>query len=419
MKPGALPPSPRRRGSVLVVVLVMLLFTAGLLTVFIDKASTDLIVEARRIRADRLRSEAYSALEVTVAVLNEFVQADANALRSPQEGWGDPLGFAGWQPEEGHTVAVTFEDESGKIPLANVDAMTLTTLFKSWEMSESDAGEMADAILSWIKPNYTPTTTFSATYDQGDLPYAAPRRSMLSFNELAAIDLASKFFYDANGRPNAYWQRFADTFSLYTYAQPNLNAFPVRPDVLAALGKFEPEVQQKLADYLGGTGEYDGQGPKYFKVRNDANPIVGAGGSLTSFNTIIRALRIHVTVSQGESSYRLTAMISPPNGATPAQSTATNTPTAASNAAAGNNLAAAGAGAARGGGAAAANGRGGAAANGRAGAAGAGRAGAGATGAAANSTTSLRYPFTVIEIRENYEPPQFSAAAPTEEAPPL
>jgi hypothetical protein len=423
MHPGALFPSSARarRGSVLLVVLVMLLFTAGVLTVFIDKASTDLIVEARRIRADRLRSEAYSALEVTLAVLNEFVQADANALRSPQEGWSDPLGFAGWEAPEGHTVTVTFEDESGKIPLESVDATILTTLFKSWEMSESDAGEMADAILSWIKPNYTPTTTYAPTYDQGDLPYAAPKRSMLSFNELAAIDLAAKFFYDENGRPNTYWHRFADTFSLYTYTQPNLNAFPVRPDVLTALGKFEPEVQQKLADYLGGTGNYDGQGPKYFKVRNDANPIMGTGGSLTSFNTIIRALRIHITVHEGDSQYRLTAMISPPNGATTVQSTATNTPTAASNAAAGNNPAAAGTGAvqqARGGAAAATNGRGGAAANGRGAAAtGTGQGGTGATAAAANSTTSLRYPFTVIEIRENYEPPQLSA--PTEEAPPL
>lgn len=421
MKPGALHRSSAsaQRGSVLLVVLVMLLFTAGMLTVFIDKASTDLIVEARRIRADRLRSEAYSALEVTIAVLNEFVQSDANALRSPQEGWGDPLTFAAWEPDEGHTVTVTFEDESGKIPLSSVDATILTTLFKSWEMSETDAGEMADAILSWIKPNHTPTTNFSATYDQGDLPYAAPKRSMLSFNELAAIDLASKFFYDENGRPNAYWQRFADTFSLYTYTQPNLNAFPIRPDVLTALGKFEPEVQQKLSDYLAGTGDYDGKGPQYFKVRNDANPIMGTGGSLPSFNTIIRALRIHVTVHEGDSQYRLTAMISPPNGATPEQSTATNTPTAASNAAAGNNPAAAGAGAvqARGGQAAAANGRGAAAATGRAGAAATGRAGAGATAAAANTTTSLRYPFTVIEIRENYEPPQLSA--PTEEAPPL
>ncbi len=146
---------------------------------------------------------------------------------------------------------------------------------------------------------------------------------------------------------------------------------------------------------------------------------MGTGGSLPSFNTIIRALRIHVTVHEGDSQYRLTAMISPPNGATPVQSTATNTPTAASNAAAGNNPAAAGAGAvqARGGQAAAANGRGAAAATGRAGAAATGRAGAGATAAAANTTTSLRYPFTVIEIRENYEPPQLSA--PTEEAPPL
>jgi hypothetical protein len=426
MRAGPHPRSPRfaRRGSVLLVVLVMLLFTAGILTTFIDKASTDLIVEARRIRADRLRSEAYSALEVTLAVLNEFVLADANALRSPQEGWNDPLAFAGWEPEEGHTVTVAFEDESGKIPLANVDATTLNTLFKAWEMSDTDAQEMTDAILSWTKTNYTPTSTYQATYDQGDLPYAAPRRSMLSFNELAAIDLAAKFFYDENGRPNAYWHRFVDTFSLYTFTQPNINAFPIHPDVLTAYGKFEPEVQQKLSDYLAGAGNYEGGGPKYFKVRNDANPVIGTGGNLNNFNTFIRALRVHVTVHEGDAQYRLTAMIAPPNGATTVQSTATNNPTAASNAGAGTNTVAAGTGAAQGQGqqgrgavgANANNGRAGAAANGRGGAAaGTGRGGTGATGAAANSTTSLRYPFTVLEIRENYDPPQLSAPTSTED----
>ena len=123
------PRDPRLRSSVIVLVLVTLVFTAAALTAFIEKASNDLLVEIREADAQRLRHEAFSAMEVTLAVLEDFRQAD-NGLHSTAEGWGDPLGWAGWSPSEGRTVEVTFEDESGKIPLAHADLTTLTNLFE-------------------------------------------------------------------------------------------------------------------------------------------------------------------------------------------------------------------------------------------------------------------------------------------------
>ncbi len=103
-----------KKASVLLVVLITILFTAFALVAFIDKASNDLLVEARAAASNRLRVDAYSALEVTLGVLNEFLQVDG-ALHSPAEGWGDPLEFAGYEPASGRTVEVTFEDESGKL----------------------------------------------------------------------------------------------------------------------------------------------------------------------------------------------------------------------------------------------------------------------------------------------------------------
>jgi general secretion pathway protein K len=58
---------PRCRGSVLIIVLVTMLFAVAALTLFIEKASTDLIVATRDATDTRLRAEAYSALETTVA----------------------------------------------------------------------------------------------------------------------------------------------------------------------------------------------------------------------------------------------------------------------------------------------------------------------------------------------------------------
>src|SRR3954470_8897469 len=112
------------RGTVLVIVLITLIFAAFALVIFMDKAGNDLLVEQRDAEARRLRREAYSALEVTLAVLEEFRQAD-NGLRSPAEGWGDPLVFAGYTPTEDRTVEIAFEDESGKISLPRANAVVL------------------------------------------------------------------------------------------------------------------------------------------------------------------------------------------------------------------------------------------------------------------------------------------------------
>ncbi len=379
------------QGSVLVIVLVTLVLTAFALTAFLNKASSDLIVAAREADARRLRSEAYSALEVTLSVLSCFNQT-VGALRSPAEGWGDPLTFADWKPGEGHTVEVAFEDESGKISLPNVDNATLLAVFDVWEIQPLDAQKLADALLGWMKPNYTPTGTFTPDYDQATLPYAPPGRSLRSFDELAAIDVARDMFYGEDGRPNELWHRFADTFSLLSYRQPNINS--ARPDVLAALGQFDATQQQHLNDYVSGAGAYEAKGPQYFRSVTDAATILGQGNPAV-FGTQISALRIHITVHDGRAVYQLNTVVTLPgqqaaqtvqtNATNPASgASATTNPTPTANAAPANNAARANNPGAR------AGGRGGAA--------------AGAANANGTSAASLNYPFTVLEISENNDP---------------
>ena len=88
---NSLQSGPRReRATVLVIVLVTLLFATTALLLFIEKASTDLIVHVRDSDRVRLRQEAYSALETTLAVLVDF-QEVLGGLHSPAEGWAEPL----------------------------------------------------------------------------------------------------------------------------------------------------------------------------------------------------------------------------------------------------------------------------------------------------------------------------------------
>ena len=370
---------PRRTSaSVLVIVMITLLFAAFALVAFIEKAGNDLLVEHREMQARRLRMEGYSALEVTLATLEDF-RLVLNGLHSPAEGWNDPLAFAGYTPSEDRTVEVTFDDESAKLSLPQANAQVLSRLFEVWKVPKPDAEAAADALMGWMKREHVYTTAVSPNYDHGPVPYEVPGRSLRTFDELAAIEKVRELFYAEDGRPNDLWRRFVDNVSLLNFQKPNLNA--AKPDVLLALGQFDLSQQQNITDFLSGKGTFQSQGPGYFKNLNDAQSVTGsAGGNAGAFATIISALRVNILVREGRSEFRLAAVVTTGNAATPVQTTATATrpktsssPTATpSTTAAGNATT--------------------------------GGTGSGGADAAANSR-NLNYPFTLLEIKENDEIP--------------
>jgi hypothetical protein len=308
------------RGSVLVIVMLSLLFATFALLAFMEKASVDLLVDQREAVTRRLRNEAYSALEMTLGVLNQFREV-GNGLRSPAEGWGDPLTFAGYTPADGRVVEIAFEDESGKISLPHANALALTNLFKNWGISQPDAEALADAMLGWMKRNHVYTSAVQPNYEMGAIPYLAPGRSLRSFHELAAIEKVRDTFYDSDGRPNDFWRRFADSVSLLDFPRPNLNG--AKPDTLAAIGQFNETQQKNLDDFRRGEGDYRAQGPGFFQAPNEAQRIAGPTGDTSAFGTTISALRITIIVRDGRTDFRLSTVIAPPNGATTVQTTAT------------------------------------------------------------------------------------------------
>jgi hypothetical protein len=391
-------PSAPHRGSILVIVMVSLVFATFALIAFMEKASNDLLVDQRDVLTRRLRRQAYSALEVTLAVLEQFRQVDGG-LRSPTEGWGDPLAFAGNPPTGDGDVQIAFEDESGKISLPHANAQVLTNLFKNWALPQADAEALADAFMGWMHKNHVYTTTVAPDYEQRNPPYEAPGRSLRSFQELMVIDKVRDMFYDAEGRPNDLWKRFADSVSLLDFARPNLNG--AKPDTLAALGQYDPQQQQNLADYLNGAGIYQTNGPAYFQNTNEAARVAGANGDAGAFATTISALRITVTIMDGKTQFRLAAVIAPPNGATTVQTTATAQRTAASASTAPGNQPQ--------------QNRPNAAQNNNPNA---NRAATGQPGqpGQAPAARNLKYPFTLLEIRENDEIPPAPPPPPTDQS---
>lgn len=391
--------SLRRRGSVLLIVLVTLVFATSALLLFIEKASTDLLVPIREADASRLRLEAYSALETTLAVLEDFREV-GEGLHGPAEGWGDPLAFAGYEPGEGRTVEVALEDESAKLPLPSVKPEMLIALFKYWQVPQTDAERLTDALLGWIKKDYTPTAIGAPTaqdYENAALPFVAPGRSLRSFAELSAIDgVRQAFFDEATGQPTELYRRFTETFSLYRFNSPNINGNRLEP--LLAQEIFDDQQQKRVTEYLSGAGTYATQGPGFFKTARSIAAVAGGQPSKLGYGFTVQALRITVTVRQGVSSFRLSAVVAPQGGAkvVPASTTTTTETAAASGSDTSTSSSSTTA-----------------------------TAGKTSTAVAASSdsspatavpeTTDLKYPFTFLEIHENDKavPPPDSSAEPT------
>jgi len=309
------PRRPRQRtaGSVVVLVLVTVLLAAFMLTKFVERAGTELLADARSGDRLRLRREAYSSMEVTLAVLAD-VRAIDQALYSPAQGWDRPLEYAGYVPAGGLTVEVDFDDESGRISLPRADAATLEGVFALTGVDRDLAERASDALLLWMHPEYVPPTldTDPGNYDQAALPHHAAGRPLRSLDELASIAVVRDILFDDDGRPNERFRQFAGAVSLLSFSQMNLNS--AGPEALAAVG-LPAERIGAVQDYRRAAAQGTDARP-YLQSPADATALLGATAPTQSFGTQVQALRVIVTVHDGANRYRLSVVIAPPNGAT-------------------------------------------------------------------------------------------------------
>lgn len=363
-----------RRGSVLVVVLVTLAFAALLLTRMIESGAPDLLIAMRDADRDRLRGDAYGALETTLAALMDFRTVDGG-LYAPSQGWGDILTYAEYQPREGVTMTVAFEDESAKLSLPRMNADTMNALFVQLGLSVTDAARVADAILVWTRNGHmaTETATSATVYEQGDPPAQPPYRSLRSFDELATIAVARDYFFDENGKPKPLFDAFKQAVSLYDFNATNLNS--AGETVLVASG-WDATQSSTLQKYLTTKQTAIKQRP-YLRSGAEVRGQVG-NVSLRNLGAQIQVLRVIVTAQQGGARLELTALVTWANQAkmpgpptvTPKQGAPAQTTKAANTAANNSNQ-------------------------------------------QANAANTLRYPFTVLELSENALP----APAPPTDAP--
>jgi general secretion pathway protein K len=303
----SLPVDSRRRGSVVVIVLALVMLGAFFLSRFIERAMTEMLVEMRAKHASQLRGEAYSALEATLAVLADY-QAEDGGLFSPAQGWGDPLGAVDYTPPGGVQVAVEFIDESGKLSLPRLDKVALEELGGFLDLKDIDATRFADALLAWTRSNHVSShyETDPRNYEFADPPHKAPARPIESFEELASIAVVRDFLYDKDGQPTERWERMRQAVSLYDFPSANLNGASEEALILAGLDVTQAG---QIRDFNAGKGRRASDPPQYFRNVAEAQALLGSAVALPGFSTSVQCLRIRVTAREGTSALRLEAVV--------------------------------------------------------------------------------------------------------------
>jgi general secretion pathway protein K len=297
----------RRRGSVIIVVLVLITLASLLLARFMEDNSLELSIATHEADRRRLRADAQSELELALAVIAEIRSIDLNKIHAPSQGFDDPHAYAGFPPRDGLQVQFDYEDETAKLPLSVLTKNDLIQLLYSLGMEQRDAERVSDAIVAWQSKSYESLEeeASDAAYQRATLSFRPARRPIRSFEEFRSIGVAKEMFFDERGRATPIFQAFKACVSLYTFPQANINT--ASDAVLLSQGLDENQLalirerQVEMARRVVGV-------PAYFRVADEVRQLIG-GANLEKFDDEIILMWVRVTVKEGLSKCRVSALV--------------------------------------------------------------------------------------------------------------
>lgn len=302
-------PSDRNRGAVLLMILVLVVVLSAVILQFAEKGLTDIMAEGHYVQRDRMRIEAFSALEVTLAVMADVVAIEGE-LTAPEQGWGDPLSIAGYEPPEGTSIAISFADESGRLPLRQLDEQFLIPLFIEMGFSTDESFKLTYSLLDWVDPDDQTQIdgAESDVYSQAEWPYVASNQPVADLSELRVVDGFRDLFFDEFGRPNEYFRALEGAVSLYAGGTLNMNS--VSELALRAYGGFgDPEVAA-LRDYRAGADGIRGtEDDRYFATRDELTAVLPVLPEGVQLGVTAGAIRVRVEVTEGDGRFALEAVV--------------------------------------------------------------------------------------------------------------
>ncbi len=300
-------PRPRRRGSVIVVVLITLLLASLMLMKFIENSAVELTLATRQADRDRLRSEAYSALETALAVMAE-IRAIDDALHSPAQGWGDPFAYLGQSPREGLEVTFSFTDESGKLSLPTLSFDDMVELAQVLGLGEHDARRFSDGLFAWTRADHSPQEmeAEASRYERDSIPHEPPRRSLRSWDELRAVRVARDYVYDEQGDLTPFGQALRDNLSLYRFNGTNINALA---PMIGILRGWDAAQVASIVNYQAARSPRPAGAPPWFRGADDLRALLGANADTRGLDASAKLVRVDVFVREGAASMRLGALV--------------------------------------------------------------------------------------------------------------
>ncbi|TVP79203.1 MAG: hypothetical protein EA353_06795 [Puniceicoccaceae bacterium] len=248
----ALHHSQRKRGSVLIAVLGIILLLSFIVTRFIDEAVEDLEYRAIFNEPANVRSFTYSMLEVALATIHEVGLIDDGKLYAPEQGWADPIEYARIEIPNGWEVSISIRDESGKLPINTMSEASLNRMFEeSFDFDFGTARELSSVLLDWIDPddNRRLNGAESEDYLRRNPPYRAANRPLQSLKELRLLKVWEDHFFDESGQPNERFYQLEGMVSVLHSGPANLNSSPQQ--VLEMLALQDGYDQRSLFDGLG------------------------------------------------------------------------------------------------------------------------------------------------------------------------
>ena len=321
-----------KRGSILVFVLALIV----LLGVLSMRLMKETVQELRHVsqfhRRDDLRTYAYSALDLTVSVLNEF-RLFEGPLFAPAQGWGNPLDYSEIEErilqdpsnsdeEDGRSPvrwSIRLTDESGKVSLSKTKEKDLVALFSQmWARTEGsalvnddDGQAFYDAMMDWQDADDEDRDEGAEDdyYENLAPPYFSPGKKIENYEEFKMIKgfaydedepSDSGVFFDENGNETINMKDFKNCFSFYNDGNLNING--ANRDLMKFLCGDDESLFEELME-----GPTQGE-PYYTNLQQNPLPLVS---QKTGIPMDVRAtlLRIEILVSKGKANFKLHAVL--------------------------------------------------------------------------------------------------------------
>ena len=303
-----------KKGAILVFVLGLVVLLGSLCLRLMEETVKELKLVSQYHKRDDLRLQAYSLLDITVAVLNEFRTLDNQPFKSEGK-WEQPIEWSEGLPTLDARVdwSVSFrgkerEGGSGKQPLFKTNEKVMKEIFaimhrgSSGLLDQENGKPYYDAWMDWqdADENEREEGAEDDYYEGLSPPYFTPGKNVESFEEFRMIkgfgadpDNLRKngLFFDNSGNETINMKNFRESFSFYHEGKVNIF-----------------ETSDFLLKYICGDDEALFKDIKSGELTPQHTPIQNNSLIPTSWG-IVETLMVEISATKGKARFELHAVL--------------------------------------------------------------------------------------------------------------